>query len=425
MKIKITKFIPPENKSNEVLSEKLFKPRRFKDKNGEWRFHEEGIFSREIFGHVMRCNCGANRKVGTWCEHCGTRVVSVHNMPDFYISTDISVPFINTDFTVFGKNGPAIESVLKYESFVYDGEVVEFDLETIDLEAYSDYDKVLVGHEAAKFLGATEEWLKENTLDKVPISHPIYRSLIETKQGKYIIGEVNQILVDLIDSKIKYKSFHTSDVFASMGVSRLLATKYYDVVKAMFETQISNRRNIIKQEAIGQSITGAIRAVIVNNFSLDEDVILIGQELVETLWPHLYKDFGGDMYKINEELKKENYLVIVNRPPTIGEKSVIAMRPEISFDEDRRFVIGTNPIIFDGLAADTDGDVFLVVALYSKDATKEAMKILPSQNYIGGSNGKIRNGMPEDFIFAMKQIYKYDEDLKNKIKSIIYKGGPK
>ena len=62
--------------------------------------------------------------------------------------------------------------------------------------------------------------------------------------------------------------------------------------------------------------------------------------------------------------------------------------------------LGMNPIVFDGLAADTDGDVFLVCALYDKKSMKEAELILPSNSYINYANGTIRNKIIEDFMYV-------------------------
>ena len=62
-----------------------------------------------------------------------------------------------------------------------------------------------------------------------------------------------------------------------------------------------------------------------------------------------------------------------------------------------QFVIQANPIVYDGLADDVDGDSLNVIALYTKAACEEAKKLLASNNYIEGSNMSIRNGLLEEF----------------------------
>ena len=56
--------------------------------------------------------------------------------------------------------------------------------------------------------------------------------------------------------------------------------------------------------------------------------------------------------------------------------------------------------VFSSLQADVDGDVLLVMALYSKEALDQAETILPSNSFLNYANGEIRNQIIEDFIFT-------------------------
>ena len=80
------------------------------------------------------------------------------------------------------------------------------------------------------------------------------------------------------------------------------------------------------------------------------------------------------------------------------------MKPVFSDKESEMFVIQANPIVYDGLAADVDGDSLNVIALYSKEACEEAKKLLASNNYIEGSNSSIRNGILEEFEYVATLI---------------------
>lgn len=429
MKIKVSKFHVEPNPSNEVTSEKVFKPRRCKDKDGNWRFHDEGIFSKKIFGKLYKCSCGKNKEVGTWCDECGDRVVSKDKMPDFYIDCAVLAPFAHADYTGFGKLGKEIRNLMEFRSFIYDGEVVLFDLEKLDLSKYSDNSKIKIGSEAAKEYSSlvTDEWISKNCSPYLPIPHPIYRRIIQTNTGGHILGPMNDIIVDLLDKRAKILSFKTDsgeDKFQELALSSLLYQRYIEVVEKIFEVLVSGKKSVLNQEVLAQPLTGAFRAVITNNDSLDEDTILIGKELVSTIFPNIHKKYDGDIDQINEHLEREEYHVLVNRPPTIGEKSMIAMKPVVNHDDRARFVVSTNSIIYDGMAADTDGDVFLTIGIYTKEANEEAKQMLPSNNYIGGSNGRIRNKMPEDFEYAMSQIYKNDPEVRAMIKSIIAESLP-
>lgn len=428
MKIRISKSHIQSNPENEITSEKVFKPRRCKDKDGNWRFHDEGIFSRKIFGGLYSCSCGANKEVGTWCKKCGDRVVSKDKMPDFYINCGVLAPFVHTDYSVFGKDAKNIKSLMEFSAFIYGDEFVEFDLEKLDLEAYSDNSKIVIGSEAAKMYSAevTDEWIAENCTTNISVPHPIYRPIIQTSTN-YILGSMNDILVDLLDKRSKILSFRNNDggsKFEELTLSRLLYQRTVEVVEKVFDVLVYAKKSILNQEVLAQPLTGALRAVITNNDDLDEDTLLIGKELISTLYPDICKKLNNDIDAINQYLEDNEYYVLVNRPPTIGEKSIIGMKPRINKDPGCAFVLCSNSIIYDGMAADTDGDVFLVIALYTHKANEEAKSMLPSNNYIGGSNGKVRNKLPEDFQYAMSQIYKYKPEVRDRIKRIISENLP-
>ena len=83
MKVQVSRVKIQKKPENRVTSHLIMKPhRRRKAKN--LLFHEDGIFSKKIFGNLYRCDCGALYEEG-FCEACQCRVVNPTNMPDFYI----------------------------------------------------------------------------------------------------------------------------------------------------------------------------------------------------------------------------------------------------------------------------------------------------------------------------------------------------
>ena len=174
----------------------------------------------------------------------------------------------------------------------------------------------------------------------------------------------------------------------------------------LYEIFVQENRNVISNELRGQPETGMIRAVMTNNFSLDEDTLVIGKYFIETLYPKFYNEYtdengNTDIDAINKELIDGNYYILFNRQPTIGAKSIIAMKPLFSKLDTEQFVIQANPIVYDGLAADVDGDALNAIALYTKESCEEAKKLLASNNYIEGSNSSIRNKMLEELEYIM------------------------
>ena len=93
MRISITPVEIQDNPSNKVTSDLPFQPRKIKDKDGNFMFHPEGIFSKRIFGKFGHCTCGKLRRPG-YCPDCDTRVISKKRMPDFYMEFDFCL-FLN------------------------------------------------------------------------------------------------------------------------------------------------------------------------------------------------------------------------------------------------------------------------------------------------------------------------------------------
>lgn len=407
MKIQIEPIEIPDNPSNKVTSDLPFLPRKILNKDGTYNFHPEGIFSRRIFGKFGSCTCGKLRKPG-YCVECDCRVISKRKMPIFYIELDFDVPreILNISETDKRKR-EVITKLYYYQGFLYDGEYVEYNVKNNN----SGYkrDKILFGKEAILSMGVSEEEYNSNVRRKITIPHTSYRQITRTKDGKYFLSKLNKIYILMIRLNEKFRDNYYDGMtpLTKMNIYHKMGVELIKLDKELFQLLSENKRNIVTNELNGQRQTGMIRAVITNNFSLDEDTLIIGYHFISTLYPYLYQKYTHngetDIDGINNELKKGKYLVLFNRQPTIGAKSIIAMIPIFSKVEAEKFVIQTNPIIFDGLAADVDGDSLNILALYTKEACEEARKLMPSVNYIEGSNSSIRNKIPEEFEYV-KQL---------------------
>ncbi len=390
-----------EDPANQVTSEKVFPPRKIKDKDGNFLFHDEGIFSEKIFGKFGHCRCGKLRKPG-YCDECGVRVLNKRKMPDFFIKFSFDLPNRVINYGKYSKK--LLEDLLYYRGFLYDGQYVEFNLLN-DMSQY-DKDKILFGKDAILSLGVTEEWYNNSVHRLISIPHTSFRK-ITFQNDNYYIGDLNKLYINMIKLNNKYDKLKANSklsILNELNIRYIICKDLGSLYKQLFQILARNKRNVIDNELRGQPETGMIRAVMTNNFSLDEDTILIGKYFIETLYPKLFREHNTngvpDIKAINKILKDEEYLVLFNRQPTIGAKSIIAMHPIFSELEQEQFVIQANPIIYDGLAADVDGDSLNVMALYSKEACEEAKKLLPSVNYLEGSNGSIRNGIIEEFKYV-------------------------
>ena len=424
MKITLKRIDIEDNPSNEVTTHKVFKSRKIFDEEGKPIFHKDGIFSDKIFGQFGRCKCGSLTTPGI-CKHCGVRVLDKKHIPDFYIKFDnLDIPsFDIDDLGISKKNKDIINNLFQYNGFLYKKEYIEYDLSKLDLTMF-DVSKVKIGKEAILSLGVDEEWYNKQITNKLFVPHTSLRKI--TVQGEnYFLGEINNILIDILKKKNKLKTYEkleTSDIFTELSLKKELLTNINNLYDSLYFLLSKRKKSIVNKEVKGQGITGAARAVVTNNFELDEDTALIGYYFIPTLFPHLYEKYLDsdnriDVVSLNDELK--DYMILINRQPTIGEKSIMAFHPVFSDKPDERYVLQLNPIVMDGMAGDFDGDVLLIIALYTKEACKEAKRLLPSRNYIGGADGKIRNGIFEDLEFIMQKSY--EDDTAEKVHNLITK----
>ncbi len=406
MKITVNPIKVVEDPMNEVTSDKIFQARKIKDKNNNYLFDKQGIFSERIFGKFGRCNCGKLTKPGI-CPECDCRVLDRRNMPNFYIKFNFDLPNRSIDFEDIDKATiELVTNLLYFKGFLYYGEYRPFDLKD-DLSVY-DQDNILFGKDAILSLGVSEDWYNKNVHRIITIPHTSFRK-ITFQNDKYIIGPLNTLYVNMIrlnNKYDKYKKNNNLSVFNEINLRYIVCRDLDKLYDALYKIISDNKKSIVTNELKGQPQTGMIRAVMTNNFSLDEDTLIIGKYFIETLYPKLYFDntdkYGNtDIDAINKILVDEEYLVLFNRQPTIGAKSIIAMKPVFSKLDSEQFVIQANPIIYDGLAADVDGDTLNVLALYTKESCEEAKKLLASNNYIEGSNESIRNGMLEEFEYVL------------------------
>ena len=447
MKLTIEKLNIRDVKANEVTSGSIFLPRKIKDANGKLRYHPDGIFSKKIFGQYGHCDCEVEpRKKPGLCKKCGVRVLSVKETPDYYIKLDnVDIPRQHIDYGQYAKMKKNLNKLFNYTAFIYDGQV--YDYSPGDESTYIDEfdrDKILIGKDAILSLGVDEDWYNEQVVNKIFIPHPQFRPITTLSDDRHFIGTLNENLLLLIRKKNLLNKFFTKNIkdpLTELSFKAIINNAVKDIYSEVYQLLSKKKRSIIADEVRGQTLTGAVRGVITNNFALDEDTIIIGKYFIKALYPELMekhceqydtgkfeKDGSGmpiwerdfdkvDIKALNKELEEKNYLVLVNRPPTIGEKSIVAMRPVFSARDEDKYVIQINPMITDGLAGDFDGDCALVIALYTHEAHKEVEKLVPSRNFISGESNKIRNGLPEDFVYVMQKSY--EDNNSEEIETLI------
>lgn len=427
MKITVTPKYIVKNPENEVTSSEIFVKRQ-KKITADVKYADDGIFSKKIFGQPGSCECGELHKPGI-CKNCGVRVINPRHLPDYYIDLGVRVPRFGVNYKDVSKK---VKSLLTFESFIYfNGEKYETIKDELDTDASQfKTGEILFGTDAILRLGLVDKaWVDANTTDCVIVPHPIYRPPLLSNDGKFIFGEVNSTLVTLIEHINKTKSYSdllerfdtgTEEQYFLFAYNKLIYEAYCEYEDAVFTQFATGKKSYVRRELIAHKVTSAVKGVVVNRYDVDEDIVVIGDSYIETLFPYLYKHFDGDMEKINDYFVDTDEVVLMNRPPTICHLSIMALKPRVAscykrgtfqdgalgknhqseYDEDIDTIgirtIGFNPIVCDGFAGDFDGDQLLVISLFSDKAKQEARDMLPSKNYMNYANGTIRNAIIED-----------------------------
>ena len=497
MKVTVSRTKIKKRDENRVTGHLILEAHR-RQKPGDLHYDDEGPFSKRIFGNLYKCDCGQtnfNNFEGDGpiiCPACGCRVVHPANMPDFYmdLGTYVSVHMADYDdahryhddgaaseVSRAGKwnrgikaNVEQLQAVAEYRSFVYESEDPKTGKKTLTVVENTDdiapdeYDNafVFIGREGLLKLGVDESWVNENMVDFLLIPHPIYRPMV-ISGGAPFITPINQLYSNIlyrINLATDMREMAKDRPLYLMSLYHVISDLYHQILQSLFTELQDAEYSVLKSEIISHPVSGAVRATVINRHDVHEDVIIIGDTLVETLYPWIYQKHNGDMEAINEELVEGEYLLLVNRPPTINHNSTMAMYPRIAsiypmghtggtdmcmkhnvkWCEERRSkmkrmdendpnygdverygqgleidpetgkpdgidtiglrCVGLNLLMADTMNLDTDGDVILEVALYSKAALEEAKTITPSRSFLNYANGTIRNHIIEDFIHA-------------------------
>lgn len=472
MNVKVSRMKIHKMEGNRVTSHLILEPHR-RQKVDSLVYHDEGIFSKRVFGNLYRCDCGLKTDEGV-CDICGTRVVDPKSMPDFYIELCCwcSVAFADWDKSHRNDDGKwnrrikatveQIKSIAEYRSFVYvdqdSYEIMDVDegLDPLQFEG----DRTLIGVDALRHVGVSKSWIKESMVDWLSVPHTIFRPMVISSANPFItpINDLYSTIIKRINNALEMEELAKGRPLYLLSAYRVISDLYHQILDKLFAELQDVEYSILKGEIISHPISGAVRATLVNRHDVHEDVIIIGDTLVETLYPYLFKKYGGNMEEVNRHLVEGDMVLLVNRPPTINHASIVAMKPRIAsiypvgktegtdlcLKHNERYCnirqmrwidpkspnygdvekwgqgveidpetgewdgidtmglrcVGMNPIMMDGMNADVDGDVLLEVALYSFAAIEEAKRILPSRSHMNYANGTVRNHIVEDFIFA-------------------------
>ena len=427
MKVDIVPNQIKKESRNQITSSEIFKKNQRRVSN-DFKYDENGIFSKKIFGKFNHCECGELHEEGI-CKICGCRVIRENNVPDFYIDLGVKVPKLFADFGKYKD----VQSLLEFKSFLFkkEGEwrIINLGEDSKNFDPDNeDLSQIKIGLDAAREIHPDiDEWANIWMTDFISVPHPVFRPNLRMDNGKIFFSPVNKSLIGILKNLEFVNEYKELFDDSESRFNYFLLAFYYTIyeyyiegMQEIFKLFAGNKKSFVGSDLKSHRLTSAIKGTVVNRFDLDEDIILIGDTFIQTLYPYLFTLYDGDMEKINEHFIKNEERVLVNRPPTICHLSIMAMKPRVAScykfgtfedgavapnqksdyceEEDTIGIraVAINPIVTDGIAGDFDGDTLLVISLFSDKAKKEADTMLPSGNFMNYANGSIRNKIIED-----------------------------
>ena len=206
-----------------------------------------------------------------------------------------------------------------------------------------------------------------------------YRNILQiNNQLKKVLNneKTDNELCDSLKKKLKY------------AVGKLFSGgRIYGKYRRGLLDIIAGKEGLIRGHLSGKRADFSGRAVIVcdPNLPLDE------ASIPENLWQKILPGVN-----INEKP-----IALLNRQPSLHRYSFQAFRLSC---HKRDNVIRLNPFVCKPFNADFDGDTIAIHVPRTSEAKNEAIKLLPSQNLLSQSNGKMVLGFDKDIALAAAYI---------------------
>jgi hypothetical protein len=104
-------------------------------------------------------------------------------------------------------------------------------------------------------------------------------------------------------------------------------------------------------------------------------------------------------------VEKDKLLVLLNRQPSLHRHNVLAFHPRLRED----FVIALPPLVCAGFNADFDGDTIALHLPLTKEAQREASRMLPSRNLFSPANGRLMLSLGQDYALGANLLSHAEE----------------
>jgi len=416
---------------------------------GKKKFHENGLFSEQIFGPVKNytCQCGTYygiSKSGGKCDLCGVDIANSDERRQRFAKIVLPMAVVNPlmyDLIVDlgGKSiKSAIDDLMKHEKSVLymDGEECVVTTNSDNLpdgtEVWEKTDAIYKLVEIiAKPLAdeGIEEWqlIMDNIdnllINKIIVLPPDLRPVSKGGAGKQLMDKINRYYVQILTKKEIMRDT-VMDIHSDKNVYYTYFTQLQSVVNELYTRileKMAKKEGLIRGNILGKRIDFSGRAVIapeptlnlnecvlpylmilemfklpiakriieLGHFKLLNKAINFVDQCIETDDPVLFK--------IVEKLI-EGEVCILNRQPSLHKLGMLGFYIKASLDK----VIKIHPLVCPPFNADFDGDQMAVYIPVTQEAKEEIIeKIFVTKNLNSPANENLTTTPSQDIVLGI------------------------
>jgi len=416
------------------------------------KFHEQGLFSEQIFGPLKNytCQCGiyhGTTNAGTTCKICGVDIVQSRERRTRFAKIVLPTPIVNPIFydlvvTLGGSQiKKPLDMLMRNENSALfidtkDGHYVAEENEK--MWAPEKFPRKMERTEAiyelvrwlANDLKDIPEWkfvydnLDKLLMKEILVLPPDLRPTSKIKSGKDQMrsDEINRFYLHILNNKETMEEtfidiLRKKDLYYTYfrQVQKLVSNLYDYIIEKM-----SKKEGLIRGNILGKRIDFSGRAVIVpdptiklDECSLPYIVVLelfklqISKKLIESSkfrFQNEAIDFidrcieldDPILSKICESVVKDE-VCLLNRQPSLHRLSLIGFKLKMNMDK----VIKIHPLVCSGYNADFDGDQMAIYLPISRQAKEEVLeKFLATKNLYNPSNASLATTPSQDIILG-------------------------
>ena len=292
---------------------------------------------------------------------------------------------------------------------------------------------------AVRLLGVVEGLIQNNrrpediVLDVVPVIPPDLRPLVPLEGGKYASDDLNELYRRVINRNNRLKRLievNAPDIMLQ-NERRMLQESVdalFDNGRRTYPVLNSSKRPLrsltdilkgkegrFRENLLGKRVDYSGRAVIVIGPDLNLDQCGVPKEMALELFKpfiiyelsklgynkrrakELLENPTPEVWKALEDISK-NYVVLLNRAPTLHRLSIQAFKPILTEGK----AIQLSPLVCTPFNADFDGDQMAIHLPISFEAQTEArLLLLSSHNILSPANSSPINGPVQDMVLGL------------------------